>query len=622
MKNLIILLFVIPFMGFLKSLFYSNHRENLISLTTRATAAVQVILSLTAFLTWVLYNRADYSVPLLEVYKTMEFNFGLDLFYDLYTGLYLLIGAMIFLVISKFSRSYMHRESGYKRFHNHLLLFFAGYNLLLLSGNFETLFLGWEIVGITSFLMIAFYRERYLPVRNAMKVLSFYRIGDVALLGAIWFSHHLFHVQSDFSLLNVPDALNQAMHAHPVQSFIIALLFILAAAVKSAQFPFSSWLPRAMEGPTTSTAAFYGSLSLHLGIFLLLRTSVIWMHVPLVRYLIVLIGITTALIGHWIGSVQSSAKTQIAYASISQIGIIFVELGFGFHILALLHVAANAFLRTYQLLSSPSTMGYLLRQQIFGNNTNTRQFLFFLPERYKSTFYILSLKEWNLDYLWYRFVWRPFKKLGKSLHFLRNPLAEGFFVILVFLAVVIYIIHPIQSIQRLEFISWIYAIVALILVLIAWTERRSAMRAWIYITLCQIFFMLSVIEQHTFDLIQIAIYLSGTLGAFIGGSWSLSQVRMRENNIDLNGFHGHIYEHPRYALLFLVSALTMSGFPISPTFLGFDIMFSDIEMNHRILLLMSCLTFVLIEIAVLRIYARVFLGQHVKTYHEVAFRST
>jgi formate hydrogenlyase subunit 3/multisubunit Na+/H+ antiporter MnhD subunit len=106
------------------------------------------------------------------------------------------------------------------------------------------------------------------------------------------------------------------------------------------------------------------------------------------------------------------------------------------------------------------------------------------------------------------------------------------------------------------------------------------------------------------------------------GYWSLYKVSSIENGLGLNDFHGHIYEHPKYGLLFLLCALTMIGFPISPTFLGYDILFADIEENHLLLLIISGFTFIFLEIAIVRIYARVFLGQHIKNYHEVAFRSS
>lgn len=622
MNLLLITQFILPFIAFGASLIYKNHQEKLISRTVTISAAIQLAVSIVQVFLFLTSTKQVIQLNILDIYKTSDFEFRLDAYYDLYTGIFTTITAFILFIVLQFSRTYMHRESGFKRFFNHLMLFNAGLNVLFLAGNFETFFLGWEIVGICSFLLIAFYRERYLPVRNAMKVLSFYRIGDVALLGAVWFSHHIFEENIRFDQLLNTDHLAALFRSHPIQSACVGFLFAQAAMVKSAQFPFFNWLPRAMEGPTVSSAIFYGSLSAHIGVYTLIRTHTIWSSMPGVKIILVVIGVVTACMAYFTTLVQSTAKTQIAYATITQIGLMFIEIGMGWYIFASIHFALHALLRTYQLLISPSILSYLVHLKMFDGETRSPRWILLLPKRLRATLYWISVKEWNLDQFWYQQVWKRFKQLGTALHILRKTGAEIAFVLLVVIAVLGYFLLPASYFMQYHFISWLYALCALCLVLIAWTERKSALKAWVYIVLCQIFFVLSIIEQHSFDWMQVALYLSGTLGAFLGGAYSLQRVRSFENSINLNSFHGHVYEHPKMALLFLISALTMSGFPISPTFIGFDILFSDIEPNHTLLLICSSLTFVLIEISVLRIYARVFLGLHVKTYHEVAFRSS
>jgi NADH-quinone oxidoreductase subunit L len=163
--------------------------------------------------------------------------------------------------------------------------------LIIFSGNLETLFIGWEFLGISSFLLIAFYRNRYLPVRNAFKVYSLYRLGDVGLILAMWLSHHLFHHNITFKELPETGFCERTSSKPYVDGCVtISLMILLAAAVKSAQLPFSSWLPRAMEGPTPSSAIFYGSLSVHLGVFILLRTFPFWENQLSVRIIIGTLG--------------------------------------------------------------------------------------------------------------------------------------------------------------------------------------------------------------------------------------------------------------------------------------------------------------------------------------------
>ncbi len=189
-------------------------------------------------------------------------------------------------------------------------------------------------------------------------------------------------------------------------------MFLLSAAAKSAQLPFSSWLPRAMEGPTPSSAIFYGSLAVHLGVFLMLRTYPFWEEQTSVRIIIALMGLFTAIITTGIGRVQSSVKSQIAYASTAQIGLIFIEVAAGFENLALFHFAGNAFLRTYQLLVSPSVVSYLIREQFYNFSARASSIEAMFPAKMKYTLYTLCIKEWNLDSMMYIYLWNP-PKVGR-----------------------------------------------------------------------------------------------------------------------------------------------------------------------------------------------------------------
>lgn len=618
---MLLIFFLIPLLAFVIGLLPNARQEKNIARIFTWACAIQTLLALAFAIVWLLQGAKPFKQHGITLYQSAEFRFGIDFYYDYLSAVGLFIAGLLSLIVSVFSKTYMHRESGFKRFYNHVMLFYTGLNVIMLSGNYETFFIGWEVVGVTSFLLIAFYRERYLPVRNAMKVLSFYRLGDVALMGGIWFSHHLFEDNIQFDIFNQPSRLLQVLHEHPNQLMLVGVLFVMAAAVKSAQFPFFTWLPRAMEGPTVSSAIFYGALSIHLGVFLLLRTYPLWSLISGLPVLLIVIGSLTVLFSYPIMTVQTSVKPQLAYAIIVQLGIMFIEIGFGFTQLALWHMVGHALLRTYQLLASPSAMTYRLREVFYGKNSGQHPPFRFLPHQWQSTIYTASLNEGYLDGLWYNYLWMPAKRLGKMFHFIRNRWVERITLGLLFAAVMVFIIKPIPALRHYEFISVIYGIIALVLSLVAWTERRSALRSWVYITLCQLFFMLAVIEQHRFNMTQLALYLSGTLLAFLVGYWSLFKVSSLENNINLNEFHGHVYEHPRYALTFLIAALMMSGFPISPAFIGYDILFSEIDWHHPVLLISSFLIFLFLELTVLRIYARVFLGQHVKTYHEVAFRS-
>ena len=326
---------LLPLLAFVVSLFLSERYEAVISKWTIGTVLLQ-LLGLTGFLVlWMIEGQPSLNLNEITLLKTVNYEFFVDFYFDSITAVYLIIGTILTGMIAKYSRYYLHREKGYKRFFNTLLLFFFGYNLAILSGNFETLFIGWEIIGISSFLLIGFYRERYLPVRNAFKVYSVYRIGDVGLILAMWASHHLFHENITFMKLANANLMSEHLQSHTFIGAFIALCLACAAAAKSAQVPFSTWLPRAMEGPTPSSAIFYGSLSVHLGVFLMLRTFPFWENQTSVRIAIGLMGLVTSIAASVMADVQSTVKSQVAYSSISQIGLIFIEVALGWNILAL-----------------------------------------------------------------------------------------------------------------------------------------------------------------------------------------------------------------------------------------------------------------------------------------------
>lgn len=269
----------------------------------------------------------------------------------------------LLFVVSSFSRKYLHRESGYLRYYLLLCLFGGGTLILVFAGSLDFLFFGWETVGLTSTLLIAFFHERRAPVSHALRAFVTYRVCDIGLLGgAIWLHHTVggTHAVTHTSLpwwgLEVPARASDAL--------IVGLFLVFASMGKSAQVPFSGWLPRAMEGPTPSSAIFYGAISVHLGAYLLLRAGDILVGSPLVAALVVLVGAGTALQGTLVGRVQTDIKSALAYASLVQVGVIFVEIGLGFRYLALLHIVSHAALRCFQILRSPSILHDHLRFEV------------------------------------------------------------------------------------------------------------------------------------------------------------------------------------------------------------------------------------------------------------------
>jgi NAD(P)H-quinone oxidoreductase subunit 5 len=257
-------------------------------------------------------------------------------------------------VVSAFSSRYLHRESGYDRYFILLALFATGMLLVALAGNVAVLFVGWEFVGLSSALLVAFFHERAAAVSNAFRVLSVYRISDAAMLSAAVLLRHV--AGSDSLSLLFGGGGTSAIGLPASRATIIAVLLIVAVAGKSALLPFSGWLPRAMEGPTPSSAVYYGSLSIHAGCVLLLRAAPLLEQAPAARILAGALGAATAVFAGITTRVQSDVKSSLAYASLTQVGIIVVEIAVGWYPLAFVHLAGHACFRLLQFLSAPNVL--------------------------------------------------------------------------------------------------------------------------------------------------------------------------------------------------------------------------------------------------------------------------
>jgi NADH-quinone oxidoreductase subunit L len=315
-------------------------------------------------------------------------------------------------IVSAFSNRYLHREGGYNRYFVLLAIFVTGMLLVALAGNVAVLFIGWEFVGLSSALLVAFFQERPAAVANAFRVLSVYRISDAAMLAAAVLLRHVAGTDS-LSLLfggAAPTARLSATHAT-----IIAILIIVAVAGKSALLPFSSWLPRAMEGPTPSSAVYYGSLSIHAGCFLLLRAGPLLEQAPAARFLAACLGVATALFAGTTTRVQSDVKSSLAYASLTQVGIIVTEIAVGWYTLAFIHLAGHACFRLLQFLSAPNVVHDLHGlEDAIGNHGSPAggHPIVVRSDRARRQLFLIALERGFLDSILDRVVVEPFAWLA------------------------------------------------------------------------------------------------------------------------------------------------------------------------------------------------------------------
>ncbi len=608
-----------PLIGFLISLLIPKSKENSISNVSFGFLIVHFITALLFGTIWLFNGANQINIREFSIYKAYNYDFFINFYFDAITLVYWLVGSMVTTLITKYSRYYLHREEGYKRFFNTLMFFYAGFILIIFSGNLETLFIGWEILGISSFLLIAFYRDRYLPVKNAVKVFSIYRIGDVGLILVMWLSHHILHENISFHKLYTTASSHTYFSEMSGLGLLIAFMIYFTAAAKSAQFPFSSWLPRAMEGPTPSSAIFYGSLSVHIGAFLLLRTFPFWESQTIFRVFLVIAGFLSAVIGTLTSRVQSSIKSQVAYASLGQIGIIFVEIGLGLKGLALIHITGNAFLRTYQLLISPSVVSYKIKEQLYeiklSDHRKSR-----LPASLMNGFYVLCLKEWNLDSFMYHYVWNPIKSIGSTWWIFNFKYVFTMASLTIMGGIGLLVFRESLHNSLIMWLPMVFAVIGCLMVLKAFSERDSVRKSWTLIMLNQVSIAIAISFNEHFNFQHNLWYLSGIFASWFIGLWILNLMRKNEW-VSLRRFYGHAYEHPKYAFVFLIMCLGLSGFPITPTFIGQDLILSHIHVNQFLLAIIVAFSLIINGLAAIRIYARVFLGPHVKNYHGVSKRS-
>lgn len=308
---------------------------------------------------WLSNGQKPMDLRVGDLYRSGDYSLTLRLYFDLTSVTVSTMSALLMLATSRFAERYLHREPGFLRFFALMQTFAAGVTLLVLGGSYDLLLAGWEIVGWTSVLLVGFFQHRAGPVSAALRVLVTYRLCDVGLLIGAVALHGWLH-STEYR-----EVFPRVAAASGFGPFLLVGFGLLVAAMgKSAQIPVGGWLPKAMEGPTASSAVFYGGLSVHMGVYLLIRSEPLLSQGP--RGAILLVGGTTAVMAAFSGQVCADAKTSLAYATISQVGLMFVEVGFGLPRLALLHLLAHSVLRYYQFLRTPSALSDALARRNAG----------------------------------------------------------------------------------------------------------------------------------------------------------------------------------------------------------------------------------------------------------------
>jgi NAD(P)H-quinone oxidoreductase subunit 5 len=329
-----------------------------------------------------------------------EYHFSIKFEFDRLSVPFVILSFVLCGTIGAFATRYMHREPGFSRFFVLYALFLTGMVVTSLAGTIETLFAGWELVGLSSAMLVAFFQERPAPVRNGLRVWSVYRVSDAALLIASVVLHHVTG-EGDFDkLLGTGPWPEGIAEITGPEAMLVGGLLLIAAAGKSALVPFSGWLPRAMEGPTPSSAVFYGALSVHLGAFLLLRVGPILELSVWLSGAVVVAGLATAIFAALAGRVQTDIKSALSFASLTQVGIIVAEIGCGLRYIALVHILGHACLRTLQFLRAPTLLtDYHTLENAIGAHLpqGAGRWEGWLPHALRPRLYRLALERGHLD---------------------------------------------------------------------------------------------------------------------------------------------------------------------------------------------------------------------------------
>jgi len=344
-------------LGNLFNVIHGEHRETVTADVATWTLSMSMLLALTLLGADLLGNNDGYFI--VGQWLTSD-TLNIDLNF-ITSGINVRLAALfsiLLLITCRFSINYMHRETGFHRFFFLLSLFASAMLLLVLSGNAAFTFVGWEIAGVCSYLLIGYAYDRPVATQHATRVFVTNRIGDAGFIAGIALTY------SWINSLDWLDLNAAATEFSSGQVNGVALCFAVAAMAKSAQLPFTPWLARAMEGPTPSSAVFYGAVMVHAGVFLLILLQPIFTQAPLAMALLIATGLLTAGYSFIVGLTQTDVKSSLIFAASAQLGLMFLECGLGFWQLATWHLAAHAVVRGYQFLTAPSLMHHALHNPI------------------------------------------------------------------------------------------------------------------------------------------------------------------------------------------------------------------------------------------------------------------
>lgn len=365
MENLLLAIVLLPFIGFLvNGLLRNKLPKGVISSLACATIFISFILSILVFID--VRNGAGGVAHYFDFIRVGSLTVPFSFQADALSALFLLIITGVGFLIHLYSAAYMHHEKAdhFARYFSYLNLFVFFMLLLVLGANYVIMFIGWEGVGLCSYLLIGYWFQNLDYTRAARKAFVMNRIGDLGFLLAVFWMIDAFGTVSFAELFNSTDGKVASISAVDTPTLIgISLLLFLGAAGKSAQIPLFTWLPDAMAGPTPVSALIHAATMVTAGIYMIARSNLLYDHAPTAMAVVAVIGAATALLGATIALKQNDIKKVLAYSTVSQLGYMFLALGTGAYVAGVFHVMTHAFFKALLFLGAGSVIHAVGGQQ-------------------------------------------------------------------------------------------------------------------------------------------------------------------------------------------------------------------------------------------------------------------
>src|SRR6187551_3818501 len=360
MDLLISLVPLLPLLGFLiVALSGKRLAQGVTSVIACGSVLISFIISIYLF-TQLLASPEDhrfFSVTVFDWIKTGGFSASISFLVDPLSSLMLLIITGVGFLIHVYSIGYMHDDAGFNRFFSYLNLFVFFMLLLVMGSNYLLMFVGWEGVGLCSYLLIGFWFKNQDYNDAANKAFIMNRIGDLGLLLGVIL------IVVNFGSLQYHEVFSKVSTVDTQTITLITILLFIGAMGKSAQIPLYTWLPDAMAGPTPVSALIHAATMVTAGVYMVVRNNILYTLSPVSLELIIIVGLATALFAATIAIKQDDIKKVLAYSTVSQLGLMFVALGLGAYTTGIFHMATHAFFKALLFLCAGSVIHALQGEQ-------------------------------------------------------------------------------------------------------------------------------------------------------------------------------------------------------------------------------------------------------------------